>query len=264
MASALLVAVGLLTNSVVPISIAGLIWLVPLFIAFLFTDRLMFWLKAFREGRLSYLYFVGDLKLSEETKSQIDSAWNISIGFAGVLRALVLSATFWVVDLFSSLMDGGSSTLLEQIRRNFILSTLSLTTSAIDLSRGKSIKSPGFFLKAIAVFGAICFFRGLLLLVAGLGGIQDYRAMKALFSSPVWFLSQENGKSIVHWIMSTDITSRILVRVVMPFLFFAVSMDMLRLPTTKDNVDAKNFALAIVITSVWFASQWLAFFSASF
>jgi hypothetical protein len=59
-------------------------------------------------------------------------------------------------------------------------------------------------------------------------------------------------------------TGLIITRVVIPFMFFAVGMDMVRLPVTKDNVDSKNFALAMVFTSCWFASQWLAFFSASF
>src|SRR5437870_3585772 len=86
--STILVVTGLITRSIAPISIAALIWLIPLFIIFTFTDRLMLWLKAFRDGRLSYEHFAADSRLSDETKKEIESSWDIPIAAAGLFRAL--------------------------------------------------------------------------------------------------------------------------------------------------------------------------------
>ncbi|MEK6337496.1 MAG: hypothetical protein AABM67_21440 [Acidobacteriota bacterium] len=243
-----------------PISVAGLIWLLPLFVAFAFTDRLLFWLKAFREGRLSYKHFAADPRITNETRKQIDSAWDIPIGFAGVLRALILAAASGVIDLFSTLIDGGLSEIPKQVQTTLVVTLGSLSIAFIDAARGKSIRNPGFFLKAVGVVGAVSFFRGFLLILSGLGGVKEYRPMRALLSSPIWFLSPENVSVIMRWIIASDVASNVLFRVIFPLLFFAVAMDMVRAPVTDDNVDSKNFAAAIVVVSCWFTSQWLAFF----
>jgi hypothetical protein len=82
-----------------------------------------------------------------------------------------------------------------------------------------------------------------------LGGVDEYRPTKALLSSPVWFLSQDNIAQILGWIARTDMTSRILTKIIMPFIFFVVGWEMVKSPTTRDNVDVKNFAAAMVIIS---------------
>lgn len=257
--SAFLTTIGVITGSVVPISISALLWMVPLFVVFTFTDRLLFWLKAFREGRLSYQHFAADPRLSDETKKQINSAWDIPIAFAGVLRALILAAASGVVDLFSSFMDGDLSEIPRQVQTTLVLTVGSLSLAFVDAARGKSIRNPGFFLKAVAVVGAVSFFRGFLLIMSGLGGIDEYRPMRALLSSPIWFLSQENVSLIIRWIVGSDVISNVIFRVVFPLLFFAVGMDMVRATVTDDNLDSKNFAAAMVVVSCWFASQWLVF-----
>jgi hypothetical protein len=145
-ATAILTTIGLATGSPIPISMAALIWLAPLFIAFAFTERLWFWLKAARDGRLNYRYFAADPRLSEDTKRQINAAWEIPIAFAGVIRALILIAASAVIDLFSSFLDGDISAIPKQIHTTLVVATGSLTMTIIDVALGRTIRRPGFFL----------------------------------------------------------------------------------------------------------------------
>ena len=122
-----------------------------------------------------------------------------------------------------------------------VLAISSLTSIFIDLARGKSIRKPGLFLRAVSVVGALSFFRGFLLIISGLGGAREYRPMRALLSSPVWFVSEENVGLIRSWIVESDLATEIILKLAFPFFFFLVGIDMLRAPLTEDNTDSKNY-----------------------
>jgi|GEM_PF-3660771 len=246
--SIVLVGAGLASHHTEPIGAAGFLLLFICFNAFAFADRFLKRMRAFRAGksfdRLAAFF-------DSRTRHLIEMLATLPIESAVLIRGAFLSLSFWIVDLFVALCDGGISSFFEQINKNILLSVLSLVVASFETVRGKSISRPGFLTRAMSTLGAFQFFRGLYLLGGATLGREVFTGLKQYLSNPLWFIFAEERYVTFNSMRTIGLGWTLMFFGIMQLFMLFPSLKFLLEPRTEDNIDGKNFALAIVLMSCW-------------
>lgn len=231
LAIAVLTIVGLAIRSPQLISICGIILFFILFWGFTFAHRMSEWLKSLHKAGFFH---------TRDARKTIDLIAQVSIRFALVIRGFFLSASFWIVDLYLSLCQGGITPFVDQIRGNLISTVLALALAGIDTARDKSVDRQGLPTRVMSTWGYFQFFRNFILLVSA-SQPEFFHKLNLLLSHPVWFLESPLKYQILR--ISFELGT-LLTLTVPPLLGFIIGLSSLF--HSKETPDSKNFSIALM------------------
>lgn len=245
---AAITVVGLIWQTPPVVAIAGLSLLFPCFIVFAFADRWLLRLRQLRSSKKLSMYLS---VFDSTTRGILEFLADLPVSAILLIRGLFLSLSFWIVSLFVGLAQGGVGSFIDAFKSNLMMTLFSISISVFDTVRGKTVSNPGWPTRLLSVWGFFQFFKGLYLLSAALAGPRSLRATQILLSNPIWFLSDIDRYRVVQ-IISDD---HGLLLVLLGFGLFQIvvffqGLEVLFRKSTADNVDPKNFAVAMVILSL--------------
>jgi hypothetical protein len=232
-----LTVVGILTHSRHLISFCGLFLFIILFWMFASADRLSEWLIS--------LQATDSLK-TKRLKKDVAIWRQASLKLALLIRGLFLSASFWVVDLYLSLGEGGVKAFIEQIGSNVIISVLVMTLASIDTARGKSIEKQGLPTRIMSAFGFFQFFKNFILLFA-LNDFEWYHNIKTLLSNPFWLLDSMLRHELLRFSLHVGILMILFILPILALIFDAASS----LFHPEKTRDARSCAIAVIVLGSW-------------
>src|ERR1051325_1883513 len=169
--SFVVLAIGVATHRMDFIGSVGVFFLFVSFYAFAFCDKILKWLRSIHSNKV-FKHHISTL--DARTRHLADLLAKLPIESAILIRGVFLSLSFWIVDLFVALCEGGIWSFGEQIHKNFLFTVMSLTISVFETLRGKTLSRPGVLTRIISTVGALQFFRGLYLLGATLLGPETF------------------------------------------------------------------------------------------
>jgi hypothetical protein len=241
--------VGLVWRMPSLVAMAGLSLLFSCFIVFAFADRWLLRLRQLRSSKKLSTY----LSVSDSTARDIlEFLADLPVSAALIIRGLFLSLSFWIVSLFVGLCQGGVYSFLDAFKNNLVMTLFSISISVFDTVRGKTVSSPGWPTRLLAVWGFFQFFKGLYLLSAALAGPHSLRATELLFSNPIWFLFATERYQVLRIISDPYGFLMVLLGFgLFQIVVFFQGLEVLFRKPSPDNIDPKNCAVATVILTVW-------------
>lgn len=249
--SVLLAVSGLAFHWPTLISISGVLLFTLTFIIFAAADRLLLRIKSLDQKvkRVNRLSSKSDLDTA--LKDIVSLLSSIPTQATLIIRGLFLSLSFWIVDLFLSLWEGGLHALFEQVNQNLIMTMVTMSISVFDTLRGKTISKPSSLSRLLTIFGAFQFYKNFLLLWSTFLGRDTFESFKLFLSNPVWFLFDTYKYHVLHLTFELGLGITLMFFGLFPIMLIVTGVGLLREQTTESNIDRKNFAIALIIFCCW-------------
>jgi hypothetical protein len=211
--------------------VCGVILFAILFCGFVASHRLSEWLNSLRKSGVFR---------TRCGRQNLDLIAQASARFALILRGAFLAASFWTVDLYLSLCQGGVAAFAGQVRGNIISTVLALALACLDTARGKSVEKQGLPTMVMSTWGFFQFFKNFILLMSA-SEPEFFRQLNILLSHPLWFL---DGNLKYQILRLTFNLGALLTFTVLPLLGFAAAARTLFHADVKP--DARNCAVALM------------------
>lgn len=245
-----LTVIGIVIHSVSLIAISGFVLFFICFWLFALADRILEFFKSAHSKYRQYLQARSQSSTDLFILQFIDLLGRLPIRFAIVIRAASLSLSFWLVGFYVSLCGGGLQTFFGDWKLNLLKTVLAMTMGIYDSLRGKTIANPGLPTRGLSIWGAFNFIKNLILLLSAVHSVETLKAMKGLFSTPIWFLDPYLTSAMLRF------SGRSLLGVLFFFLIFPLFGIVQALYALKASPkpDAKNFNIAALAIFCWLLS----------
>lgn len=251
-----LTIVGVIFHIVPILSFAGLLLFSICFILFIFADSLSVMANGIVNRFGAYRQYFDQTPIALHLFSAIELVAKIPRKFTLIIRGILLASSFWIVGFYVGLCISPVAWLSGKIKIRLVKSILSLFAAGADTVRGKSIQAPGFFAMSLAVYGAFSLMKNFTVLLAGLSGESEQRAVAEFFSSPLWFLDPSTIASMGHLSVQIGILASVVCFLVLPISFICGGFDLM----AKGSKDQKCLAVGICFYALWLGS-WGVYFS---
>lgn len=242
-----LTMVGVIIHNVSLIALPGFVLFFICFWVFALADRILEFLKSAHSKYRQHLQARSQSSTDLFILKSIDLLGRLPIRFAIVIRAISLSLSFWLVGFYVSLCEGGLQAFIEDWKLNLLKTFLAMTLGVYDSLRGKTIANPGLPTRGLSIWGAFNFIKNLILLLSAVHSVETLKAMKGLFSTPIWFLDPYLTSQMLRF------SGRSLIGVAFYFLLFPLFgiVQALYALKTSPKPDAKNFNIAALAIFCW-------------
>jgi hypothetical protein len=247
----ILTIIGVIFGNNKLIAYCGLILTFLCFIFFAFTDKISEWSNKIYQYILAMKGALNDTSLSNAFFNTFRIVGMIPINLAVLARGFFLSLSFWIVDLFISLCEGGLEGFVKTVNQKIVFSFASNAISAIDYVRGNSIEKPGLLSRILSTVGFFLFFKNLMLLAFATISTQALLSIKSLFSSPAWFMDIKhvvNATGIVHGDATLEILA---ILIFLPIAGIVFSISVISKPKVGVEADARHFGIALLFFCLW-------------
>lgn len=247
----LLTIIGVATGNVWLISISGFILFLICFWLFMVADRASDFFKSLLPKRRQSIRSRFHSNTNSIVLRTVDFLGRLPIQAAILIRAALLSLSFWVVSFYVSLCEGGLHAFFADWRSNLSKTLLAMVLGVYDTFRGKTISKPGLPTRILSIWGIFQFLKNLFSLFVALYSVESLRAMEDFFSTPIWFLEPLLRAKMLRFSTHLGIPSVFLLFLIFPLTGVAQSIEALASERAKEKADVKNFTIAHLAISCW-------------
>lgn len=247
----ILTIIGVAIGKVWLISVPGFILFFICFWLFTFVDRTLELLKSVHSKYRHYIKSRSHSNTDLIVLKIVDFLGKLPIQSAIIIRAALLSLSFWLVSFYVSLCEGGLHAFFADWESNLLKTLVAMVIGVYDTLRGKTIAKPGLPTRILSIWGMFQFLKNLIILFTAFHSVESLKAMKDFFSIPIWFLEPLLRARMLSFSSDVGILSVFLLFLIFPIMGIVQAIYGLASKQAKEKADAKNFAIAYLAINCW-------------